>query len=79
VRCTRRRSADGWIVVATDGPDGRQVLLPAGITDAIDADARIVRVASAAELVRGGPEYEAGVGEEYRGRVATYYAGHRPG
>jgi hypothetical protein len=66
-------------VVVDTGPwiFGKQVLLPAGVLDRIDAESETVFVNRTKDEIKNAPELdlEMGTTEDYRARVGTYYAG----
>lgn len=72
-----------YLVVDT-GPwiFGKEVLLPAGTVEAVDHEARTVRVARTKEQIKDAPEFdkEKHLGDPaYRDQISGHYGTHGPG
>jgi hypothetical protein len=70
-------SGGGYLVVdpGTAMPLGRQLLVPAGLIDAVDVDNSFVRVSAERDQIRNAPEYEADAPLDERARTGMdeYY------
>jgi hypothetical protein len=73
----RRAPGESYLLVSTGRTIlSKKVMIPAGLVERVDRDAKTIHVNRSAEEIENGPEFdeESFRDESYRGQVSEYYA-----